>query len=163
MKEHLKEEELLTLLLGQAQDLHATHHLQICSACRKEVRELQEALTDYKELSLAWAEHTEMGVASAATSTHFWTTHPAWAFALAIPVVALLVLFFSLPSSRPWPHPYGAVSITRDSAAQIAADNRVLEAMDQDLRYSSDAMYVPASELKSPREPNKVSPLEHRP
>jgi anti-sigma factor RsiW len=148
MRDHLTEQQVLDLLLADPKNAAVEAHLQICDKCRQELESIRFATEDFKELGGTWAER------QAVESVRFpFDVAPQVSFRQApinritLPAAAALVAaLFGVSIFRSVPH-HAISSTIRTSNAQIVADNLFLREMDQDLRYGSDVLSVPASEL----------------
>ena len=135
---HVTDEEFAALLVGDYAG-EASDHLRGCLRCRQELRRVQASLEDFSSLGLEWAE--ERAASSISTPSALlrdWQTASAFT-AVAATVLAVAALFgvrHHPITIAPTPV---AMAQAPDSDAQVADDNRLLMAIDGEIRWQAEA------------------------
>ncbi len=122
-----------------------------------ELATLRSALGSYRAQTLQWAERrsaTQPSLVAQARRSERWAALPRWSLAtIAIVTIAAGVAHVSegrgnMAEDASLP-PVAAVQETRSSAAEIAADNKLLNSIDAELSYHSRSP-VDGLDLKGP-------------
>ena len=158
-QEHLTKETLLRCQMGAgSEDEHA--HLEMCSACRAQTQPMAEALGWFGAAARQWGEEK-------AAATAQWRRSPAaqewrearvkasrrwpamtasWAAACGV----LLLIFglgggLGLPRWQAHRATLAAQARQQEAQRELARDNALLEAVDQDVSRSVPAAFAPLS------------------
>lgn len=135
--QHLTDEQFTELLSGDC-PLDASRHMQACGQCRSEFRRVQSSLEDFASLGLAWAE--QRASASISTPSAFvrrWQSASRWAAAAA--VLAAVLLGVHQERRMPAPEVSIAGSQQADSASEVADDDRLMIAIDKEIRWQTES------------------------
>jgi hypothetical protein len=148
---HLTDEQFAGLLAGGCD---TSRHLLECAQCRQELRTVQASLEDFASLSLEWAEErASESISARSVLLRSWQSASARTAAAAA-ILTAAVLFAGQYQKRPQ-----AVSVAATQAAvsdsEVADDNRLMMAIDQEMRWQPQAL-ISANELaasgRRPRE-----------
>ena len=130
---HLTEEQLSDLLLDQG-TAAAQQHVSLCQPCRRELDHLRASIADFNDLSLAWAEHRAPRIPVPSRAAIRWNAVPAWSAVGTAAVSAIILL-----GAHERHIQSNVSSLAAEASAQasiVADDNRLLLAIDQDIRVS---------------------------
>ena len=131
---HLSEESLDDVLIGLGSpESHA--HLAACTECRAQVEAFQGDVRLFNAASMAWSENRPR---SAPHRTHARLAFGSWAAVSA----ALVLMAVAIWQHRPTPVPNHTTILQPmpvDSAAQIAQDNQLLEAVNAAISPDEDS------------------------
>jgi anti-sigma-K factor RskA len=151
--QHLTDEQFTDLLSGDC-PLDASRHMLACAQCQCEFRRVQASIEDFVTLSLKWAERRAS--ASIPTPSAFvrgWRSASSWAAAAA--VLAAAVLFGVHQERMLAPE---AVSVASNqsaqSASEVADDNRLLMAIDKEIRWQTASLISVDDLATSARRPH---------
>ncbi|MGI4829951.1 MAG: hypothetical protein ACRYFU_17405 [Janthinobacterium lividum] len=150
MNGHLTDEQFGDLLAGQVADAAAQAHLATCTQCRHELAEVQSATADFNAVSMAWA------LAEAPRQVHTPSRlllllggRPSWQIGFAATAaVCLVALGLGLPTGHAHSSPGAQAAAEAPSTAELAQDDRLLQSINNELRYDPNAAF-PVSELRS--------------
>lgn len=151
---HLSAEALDDVLIGMA-SAEAEQHLAACAQCRAQVKSFYTDLQLLDESSLAWSRVRAAGMSDVtvnaaprrcALATMGWMTAGVVLLALALPVWRHLGRSNDALANQPAP-PVAVVA--DDSAAQIAADNKLLEEIDAAVNHNEASPF--GEELRTDR------------
>jgi hypothetical protein len=137
---HVTDEEFTALLVGDyAGD--ASEHLRGCLRCRQELGRVQASLEDFSSLSLEWAEErAARSISTPSALLRDWQTASAFTAVAATVLAAAALVGVRHDPVTTAPAP---VAIARaqapDSDAQVANDNRLLMAIDGEIRWQAEA------------------------
>jgi hypothetical protein len=153
---HLTDEQFAGLLSG---DCDAGDHLLECAQCRHELRTVQASLEDFASVSLEWAEQrASTSISTRSVLLRGWQSASAWtATAAAILTAAVL---FAGPYQRRTQTTLAtsvAVSRTADSDAEVAGDNRLMMAIDKEMRWQPQSL-ISANELATSGRRSRQTP-----
>jgi len=150
---HLTESQLDDYLIGDLAP-EAQSHLDACKHCQALLAEAAAPLANFREVTLAWAERRSATLPlvpaakpSRATARLGWAT--AFAAALAIGV-AVPVMHHAGVSS----HPVAATETA--STEQIARDNQMLSAIDNELNASTSSAATYGLQTTLTSEPSRT-------
>lgn len=142
---HLTDDQIDELLMGDgADDVRA--HVTACAACRERVVEERSALALFRDASMAWGERRSTGMPLPSARA---AARPAWMRAPVLTAAAVLVaaglgisVVKNFEGRRSAVAERGALRLEagRNSAAQIAADNRMLSEIDQALTADAPSL-----------------------
>jgi hypothetical protein len=152
---HLTDEQFAGLLSGGCDP---DDHLLECPQCRQELRKVQASLDDFASLSLQWAEQR----ASASISTRSvllrgWQSASAWTAAAAAVLTAAVLFAGQLPRTRTPQDTSVAGSRAADSDSEVADDNRLMMAIDKEMRWQPQTL-ISVDELASPGRRSRETP-----
>jgi hypothetical protein len=152
---HLTDEQFAGLLSGGCDN---ADHLLGCAQCRQELRKVQASLEDFASLSLEWAEQrASMSISTRSVLLRSWQSASAWtAAAAAILTAAVLFAGQHRPRSQAMS---AAPTQTADSDSEVADDNRLMMAIDKEMRWQPQTL-ISVDELATPggRSPETSSP-----
>ena len=149
---HLSDAQFSDLMAGVSLESGAEAHFAGCSACRAEVEAVTGSVADFNALGMAWAERE---VPRRVHTPSRWklrlSAHPVWNAGLAASAAAVAFgIGVHLPR-RPAPETPSLSAARTEGAtpggADLAADNRLLASIDQELSYTTQPS-VPLSDLK---------------
>jgi hypothetical protein len=136
--QHLTDEQFTGLLSGDYIG-DASRHLLACAQCQSEFERVQASIEDFVNLSLEWAgPRASTSITAPSAFVRGWHSASSWATAAA--VLAAAILFgvhhgrlltpdvISLASSQP-----------AESASEVADDNRLLMAIDKEIRWQTES------------------------
>jgi hypothetical protein len=145
---HLTDEQFAGLLSG---DCDTRDHLLECAQCRQEFRAVQASLGDFASLSLEWAEQrASTSISTRSVLLRSWQSASAWTAAAAAVLTAALL--FAGPYQRRMLAPQATsvvVSQATDSDSEVADDNRLMMAIDKEMRWQPQTL-ISANELATP-------------
>jgi hypothetical protein len=152
---HLTDEQFAGLLSGGCDP---DDHLLECPQCRQELRKVQASLDDFASLSLQWAEQR----ASASISTRSvllrgWQSASAWTAAAAAVLTGAVLFAGQLPRTRTQQDTSVAGSRAADSDSEVADDNRLMMAIDKEMRWQPQTL-ISVDELASPGRRSRETP-----
>jgi hypothetical protein len=136
--QHLTDEQFTDLLSGDY-TTDASRHMLACAQCQAEFERVQTSIEDFVTLSLEWAERrASTSISAPSAFVRGWQSASSWATAAA--VLAAAILFgvhqgwlltpdvISVASSQP-----------AESASEVADDNRLLMAIDKEIRWQAES------------------------
>jgi hypothetical protein len=142
---HLTEEQFAGLLSGACD---TNDHLLECTQCRHELRTVQASLEDFASLSLEWAEErASMSISTRSVLLRGWQSASAW-MAAAAAVLTAAVLFAGQPQRSPQAISVVATRAT-DSDSEVADDNRLMMAIDKEIRWQPQTL-ISVDDLATP-------------
>ena len=131
--QHLTDEQFTDLLSGDRTE-DARRHMLACDQCQGEFERVQASIEDFVTLSLEWAGPRASTSISAAF-VRGWQSASSWATAAAVLAAAIL---FSVHHGRPDVTSI-ASSQPAESASEVADDNRLLMAIDKEIRWQTES------------------------
>jgi hypothetical protein len=136
--QHLTDEQLTDLLSGDY-TTDASRHMLSCVQCQGEFERVQASIEDFVTLSLEWAERrasTSISVPSAFLCG--WQSASSWAVAAAVLATAIL---FGVHQGRLLSPDAISVASSQpaESASEVADDNRLLMAIDKEIRWQTES------------------------
>jgi hypothetical protein len=151
--QHLTDEQFAGLLSGECD---ASDHLLGCTQCRQEFRTVQASLEDFASLSLEWAEQrASTSISTRSVLLRSWQSASAWTAAAAA-VLTAAVLFAGQHQRTPQ-----AISVAPTQAAvsdsEVADDNRLMMAIDNEMRWQPQAL-ISANDLANPGRRSRETP-----
>ena len=155
--EHLSPDELESVLIGDAAP-ESTAHLAACEPCKAALAELEAPLAGFRAVTLAWSERRSATMplrdleAAQSRAAAAWRKRFALsaglAAALAIGVAVPVLHYEATPSDEAQSQPSAQAAATTETASaaseespqqQIARDNQMLRAIDQELSSSVES------------------------
>lgn len=151
MNGHLTDEQFGELLAGQTSTAAAQAHLAECERCQHELDDVQSATAEFNSVSMNWA------LAEAPRRVHppsrlllLVGGRPTWQVGVvAAATVCLVTLGLNLPTGRAHSAPSTQAAADTLSTAEIAKDDRLLQSINNELRYDPDTAF-PVATLRSP-------------
>lgn len=158
MTGHLTDEQFAGLLSG---DCDNSDHLLGCAQCRQELRTVQASLEDFASHSLQWAEErASTSISTPSVLLRGWQSASAWTAAAAA-VLTAAALFAGQFQARTKTPQATSVAGTQavDSDSEVADDNRLMMAIDKEMRWQPQTL-ISVDELAAPgrRSPEAPSP-----
>jgi hypothetical protein len=135
--QHLTDEQFTGLLSGDY-TADASRHMLACAQCRGEFERVQTSIEDFVTLSLEWAGPRAISISAPSAFVRAWHSASPWAAAAAVLAAAILFEMHQgrLMSSDP-------ISIESsqpaESASEVADDNRLLMAIDKEIRWQAES------------------------
>ena len=151
---HLTEEQFTEALAGDC-DFDISRHLQTCPQCQWEIERVQAAISDFTAAGLEWAE--QQAPASIPVCSRFvphWQAVSSWTAAALVAAAVLFGVHQERPSQMAAANAIPAVERS-ESAADVADDNRLLAAIDTEIRWQAQS---PVSIERSDKESRSQSP-----
>ena len=146
--QHLTDVEFSRLLDGAQPGSSAEMHLASCELCRQELEIVQDSLGSFRTLSTAWAEVEAPRQLSLPAK---WALRSglqtSWSAGVAATAMAGFLAFWLGFGPHPHPVPAARVAIAAPNNADLAADNRLLLSIDQELSDQTQPV-VSAAELR---------------
>jgi anti-sigma-K factor RskA len=136
--QHLTDEQFTDLLSGDY-TAEASRHMLACAQCQEEFERVQASIEDFVTLSLEWAKRRASTSISAPWAfIRGWHSASSWAAAAAILAAAIL---FGLHQGRLLSPDVISVSGSQpaESASEVADDNRLLMAIDKEIRWQPES------------------------
>jgi hypothetical protein len=131
--QHLTEEQFTDALTGDC-DFEVSRHLHSCLQCQQAARQVQAAIRDFTAAGLEWAEqYAKQPLAVPSRLVPRWQAAAGWAAAM---VLATAVLF---GMHREEPRPIATVAASAASPVNVAEDNRLLAAIDTEIRWQAQS------------------------
>lgn len=138
---HLTDEEFTDLLAGGMPNHRCTAHLASCEGCRRELEAVGVTLSDFSTGTTTWADQQaprRVPVPSAWSLRREYL--PSWwAGAGAVAAAALLAVGLGYTPSRSTVAPAAQQLAMPPSSAELAADNRLMLSIDQELGYRTSS------------------------
>lgn len=138
---HLSDEQFADLLAGIPALPAVDEHLQACEFCRTELASVSESLGSFRDLGTEWAHAAAPARISVPSS---WTLRrsqlPSWGSGLTAMATAGLLAFglgFTPAALHTTSAPHAPA--VAPSNAELAADNRLMQSIDQELGYRTQA------------------------
>ena len=153
---HLNEDELESVLIGDAAP-ESTAHLAACEPCKAALAELEAPLAGFRAVTLAWSERRSATMPLRDLEAAQSRAAAAWRqrFALSAGLAAVLAIGVALPvlhyeatqsdaarnqhSAQTAATTETASASSEESLQQIARDNQMLRAIDQELNSSVES------------------------
>jgi hypothetical protein len=132
--QHLTDEQFTELLSGDYPE-DASRHMRACAQCQEEFDRVQASIEDFVTLSLEWAEQrASTSISAPSAFVCGWQSASSWAIAAA--VLAAAILFGIHQDRLVGPDVISvAGSPQSESASEVADDNRLLMAIDKEIRW----------------------------
>jgi hypothetical protein len=154
--QHLTDEQFADLLAGEC-PIDAVQHMKTCSQCQHEFEQVQVSIEDFSAVGLQWAEHRPAPQISASSALiRGWNPLTARTAAAGLLAAAL---FATYQEKRMQP-PVVDTLIPARSEAQVADDNRLMLAIDKEIRWQADSPIAdedPAGGRLHPRGSRKLA------
>jgi hypothetical protein len=143
--QHLTDEQFTDLLSGD-HTADASRHMHACAQCQCEFERVQASIEDFVTLSLEWAgpqASTSISVPSAFVRE--WQSASSWTTAAAVLAAAILFGVHQVRLLSP-----DVISVagsqSAESASEVADDNRLLMAIDKEIRWETESP-IPLDDL----------------
>ncbi len=136
--QHLTDEQFTDLLSGDY-PADASRHMLACVQCQGEFDRVQASIEDFVTLSLEWAERRASTSISAPSAFVLgWQSVSSWAAAAAVLAAAIL---FGVHQGGRLSSDVTAVTGSQpaESASEVADDNRLLMAIDKEIRWQPES------------------------
>jgi hypothetical protein len=136
--QHLTDEQFTELLSGDCR-MDASRHMMACAQCQHEFERVQASIEDFVTVSLEWAERrASTSIAAPSAFVRGWQSASSWAAAAA--VLAAVILFGVHREGMLTPDVISvAISQPAESASEVADDNRLLVAIDKEIRWQTES------------------------
>jgi hypothetical protein len=136
--QHLTDSEFTDLLSGDYTS-EASRHMRACAQCQSEFERVQTSIDDFVTLSLEWAKpRAATSIAAPSVFVCAWQSANSWAAAAVVLAAAILFGVHQGRLSTP-----DVVSVVgnppAESASDVADDNRLLMAIDQETRWPAES------------------------
>ena len=133
--QHLTDEQFTDLLSGDY-TADARRHMLACAQCQGEFERVQASIEDFVTLSLEWAgPRASTSISAPSAFVRGWQSASSWATAAAVLAAAIL---FGVHHGRPDVTSI-ASSQPAESASEVADDNRLLMAIDKEIRWQTES------------------------
>jgi hypothetical protein len=143
---HLTEEQFAGLLSGACD---TNDHVLECTQCRHELRTVQASLEDFASLSLEWAdERASRSISTRSVLLRGWQSTSAW-MAAAAAVLTAAVLFAGQHPRSPQAMSVVVTRAAADSNSEVADDNRLMVAIDKEIRWQPQTL-ISVDDLATP-------------
>jgi hypothetical protein len=136
--QHLTDEQFTDLLSGDY-TTDASRHLLACTPCQGEFEQVQASIEDFVALSLEWAERrASTSISAPSAFVRGWQSASSWAAAAAVLAAAIL---FGVHQGRLLSPDVISVAGSQpaESASEVADDNRLLMAIDKEIRWQPES------------------------
>jgi len=153
---HLTDEQFARLLAG---DCDTSDHLLGCAQCRQELSTVQASLEDFGSLSLEWAaQRASTSISARSVLLRGWQSASAWTVAAAA-VLTAAILFTGQYQRRTQTPQATSVAVSRaaDSDSEVADDNRLMMAIDKEIRGQTQTL-ISVDELAAPGRRSRETP-----
>jgi hypothetical protein len=117
----------------------ASRHMLACAQCQGEFERVQASIEDFVTLSLEWAEpRASTSISAPSVFIRGWQSANSWAVAAAILAAAIL---FGVHQGRLLTPDVISVAGSQpaESASEVADDNRLLMAIDKEIRWQTES------------------------
>jgi hypothetical protein len=138
MTGHLSDEQFSELLYGDS-PLDASRHLLVCSQCQSEFKRVRSSLDDFASMGLAWAEkRASTSIPIPSLLVRNWYSMSTGAAAA---VVLAAAIVFGVHQEKPVDTPQTSVAAEQqtDFASEVAADDRLMIAIDKEIRWQTES------------------------
>lgn len=144
---HLTDAQFTELLSG-VESPELLHHVQGCAGCGAELERVRSAVESFNRVTMAWAQRQSVGIQVPVAPERRWFAIPTWSMAgglAAVLAVAGLAAGVHVERSHQEAAPVVEVA-TGPTEAAVSEDNRLMMAIDSELRQTETAV-IPAAEL----------------
>jgi hypothetical protein len=136
MNSHLTDEQWSELLYGEPTP-EVNRHLPLCSECQAEFRKLRASLDDFAALGLKWADRrASASISPPSAFVRNWASMSAGAAAAA---ALAAVALFMVHQEEKLPQVSVAAVQPTDYASEVAADDRLMVAIDKEIRWQTES------------------------
>jgi len=143
MTGHLSDEQLSELLYADCCSdcsTEARRHLSACVECQSEFRRVRSALEGLASLGLAWAEQrASTSISSPSVLVRNWQSASTGAAAAAALLLAGTLFAVHQQKTVQAPQISLASNHQTDSASEVAADDRLMIAIDKEIRWQTQS------------------------
>ena len=136
--QHLTDEQFTDLLSGD-RTADASRHMLACAQCQSEFERVQASIEDFVTLSLEWAgPRASRSILAPSAFVRGWQSASSWATAAAVLAAAIL---FGVHQGRLLSPDVISVASSQpaESASEVAEDNRLLMAIDKEIRWQTES------------------------
>jgi hypothetical protein len=136
--QHLTDEQFTDLLSGDY-TTDASRHMLACAQCQVEFERVQSSIEDFVTVSLEWAERrASTSISAPSAFLRGWQSANSWAVAAAVLAAAIL---FGVHQGRLLSPDVISVASSQpaESASEVADDNRLLMAIDKEIRWQTES------------------------
>ena len=136
--QHLTDEQFTSLLSGDYK-ADASRHMVACAQCQAELERVQASIEDFVSLGLEWAgPRASTSISAPSAFACGWQHASSWATAAAVLAAAILFGIHQGGLLRP-----DVISVSSsqpaESASEVAEDNRLLMAIDKEIRWQPES------------------------
>jgi hypothetical protein len=153
--QHLTSQEFTDLLIGDC-SLEVRRHVDTCPQCQDECKQVQSAIDGFGAAGLEWAEQ-RTPISISASSQLFLQCRSLGTWAAAA-LLAAAVLF---EVHQGWIVPPSAANNVAtqvvESTADVADDNRLMLAIDQEIRWQAESPLSTATPGKNSRPTHRLA------
>jgi hypothetical protein len=153
--QHLTDEQFTELLSGEY-PFDASRHMKTCAQCRSEFERVQASIEDFGAAGLLWAEKRPSPRISAPSAfLHGWHSLSMRTAA----AVLLAGILFGAYQEKKTQAPVAGIftaATPAHSESQVADDNRLMMAIDKEIRWQADSP-VAVESLTEGRNQSRVS------
>ncbi len=143
--QHLTDAEFSRMLDGAQPGATAEAHLTDCELCREELEIVQGSLSDFRTLGTAWAEiEAPRHVPLPARWTERFGLQTSWSAGLVTTAMTGLLVFWLGFAPHAHQSPAVHAPVTAPTNAELAADNRLLLSIDDELTDQSQPVIAAA-------------------
>ena len=136
--QHLTDAEFSQLLDGAQPGSRVEAHLLLCALCREELEVVQGSLTDFRTLGSGWAEvQAPRHIPVPARWAERYSMQTSWSAGLATTALTGLLVFWLGFAPHAKQNPALRTAVTAPTNAELAADNRLLLSIDDELTDQS--------------------------
>jgi hypothetical protein len=148
--QHLTSEQFTDLLIGNC-SLEVRRHVDTCRQCQEECKQVQSAIDGFGAAGLEWAE--QRAPMSISPSSHLFLQCRSLGTWAAAALLAAAVLFEVHQGwIVPTPAANNVATQAVESTADVADDNRLMMAIDQEIRWQAESpLSIATPEKGSPR------------
>ena len=133
--QHLTDEQFSDLLAGDC-PLDAMRHMKTCPQCQREFEQVQASIEEFGAAGLQWAERRPAPRISASSAMiRGWNPLTARTAAAGLLAAAL----FATYQEKRMQAPNTDTLLPARSEAQVADDNRLMLAIDKEIRWQADS------------------------
>jgi hypothetical protein len=133
--QHLTDEQFTDLLAGEC-PIDAIRHMKTCPRCQGEFDQVQASIEDFSAVGLQWAEHRPTPrISTSSALIRGWNPLSARTAAAGLLAAALFTTYQEKRMQAPV---MDALNPAR-SEAQVADDNRLMLAIDREIRWQADS------------------------
>jgi hypothetical protein len=148
--QHLTSQQFTDLLIGDC-SLEVRRHVDTCQQCQDECKQVQSAIDGFGAAGLEWAEQrTPMSIS--ASSQLFLQCRSLGTWAAAALLAAAVLFEVHQGWIVPTPAANNVATQVVESTADVADDNRLMMAIDQEIRWQAESpLSIAIPENHSPR------------
>ena len=155
--QHLTNQQFTDLLIGDC-SLNVRRHVDACPQCQEEFKQVQSAIDGFGAAGLEWAEQ-RAPLAISASSQLFSQCRSLGTWAAAALLAAAVLFEVHQGWIVPTPAADNVATEVVESTSDVADDNRLMMAIDQEIRWQTESplsMATPAKHSHS-RPPRRLA------